>query len=358
MAYLRNCWYVAGWASEVAQAPVRRQLLGEQVVLYRGAGGVAVAASNICPHRFAFLHLGKVVDGAIECPYHGLRFNGEGRCVSNPDGDGVVPPAARLKTYPLVERLGALWIWMGDPEKADPAMIPDFHFMDDPGFRAVTGYLQVEANYRLICDNVMDHAHLHMVHNTTLACDTIRRARTMLVRKEDGSIWGNRLGENGPIPAIFDMIWRTYRGDYDPSQMDHWVDAGWYPPAFIIDDTGVGLHGRPRSEGLETKNAHLLTPETENSTHYFWVIARDFDLDNAELDANIRQGTEHAFVHEDEPMVEAVHAAMAGRDFWEMRPALMHSDVALVQLRRTLDRMIADERTQQAADGKAQDATN
>ncbi|WP_165191488.1 aromatic ring-hydroxylating dioxygenase subunit alpha [Caulobacter soli] len=355
MAFLRNAWYVAAWSNEVSDNLLTRKILGEQVLLYRDGAGELVATTNVCPHRFAPLNMGRVVDGAIECPYHGLRFDASGQCVYNPDGDGAVPVNARLKTYPVEERLGAAWIWMGDPAKIDLAMIPDFEFLDDPAYHAVTGLIHVRANYRLITDNLMDQAHLHMVHNTTLACDMVRRATTQLVRESDGTIWANRLGEAGETPAIFQMMWQANRGPIE-GDFDHWVESGWKAPAFVRNNTGVAPHGRPREEGLETKNAHLLTPETETTTHYFWAISRTFDLNNPELDANIRIGTEHAFINEDEVILHGVQEMMDGQDFWSLRPALMQADVGAVQLRRALDKRITAEQAEASASDETSSA--
>ncbi|HVW71476.1 MAG TPA: aromatic ring-hydroxylating dioxygenase subunit alpha [Steroidobacteraceae bacterium] len=342
MAYLRNCWYVAAWSTEVTDNLLTRRLLDEQVLLYRDDTGRLRASANLCPHRFAPLHKGRVVDGTIECPYHGLRFNADGRCVYNPDGDGRIPVGARLRTYPVIEKRGAAWIWMGVPESADPAQIPNFEFLDDPTYRSVTGRLHVRANYRYINDNLMDEAHLHMVHHDSLACDTIRRAKTELVRAADGTIWANRYGQNGAPPAIFDMMWKRTRGPYEGG-MDHWVEGGWVPPSCVRNNTGITLHGRTRAEGLETKNAHLLTPETQTTTHYFWAISRNFQIDNPTLDEEIRKGTEYAFIHEDEVMLKGVQEMMGEHEFWSLKPALMPADVGIVELRRALDRLIAAE---------------
>jgi len=343
MTYLRNIWYVAAWSSELSGAPMMRKILDDALLMFRDAEGRPVVSSNLCPHRFAPLNMGKVVDGAIECPYHGLRFNSDGRCVYNPDGDGKIPAGARLKVYPAVERWGCVWVWPGDPALADADLIPEFSFLDDPAYKPVTGLLHVRANYRYINDNLVDQAHLHMVHRDTLACDMVRLAKTNLVKdNETGTIWSNRLGVDGPPPAIFDMIWRMTKGEYIGT-MDHWVESGWNAPALIRNNTGVTLHGGTRADGVETKNTHFLTPETETSTHYFWSICRDFALDNDMLDQQIREGTEYAFIHEDEVMLHAVQEAIGDREFWSMKPALLQADVGAVELRRTLDRMIAAE---------------
>lgn len=343
MTYLRNTWYVAAWASELTTTPIARTILDERLVLYRGEDGTAHIASNLCPHRFAPLDLGKVVGNDIECPYHGLRFNGDGRCVFNPDGDGRVPAGAKLRVYPAVERWGCVWIWPGDAKAADPELIPEFTFLDDPEhYTPVTGLLHVRANYRYINDNLMDQAHLHMVHHDSLACDMVRRAKSEMVRDPDGTIWSNRYGIDGAPPAIFDMIWRATKGEYEGT-MDHWVEGGWNAPSLVRNNTGVTLHGRSREEGVETKNAHLLTPETKATTHYFWAIARGFDLDNEVLDEQIRQGTEYAFIHEDEVMLHAVQEGLGDQEFWALKPALLQADAGAVELRRVLDRMIAAE---------------
>jgi vanillate O-demethylase monooxygenase subunit len=343
MAFLRNTWYVAAWSAEISDAPLGRTLLGERLVFFRDASGAVIAASDLCPHRFAPLHKGKVVEGTIECPYHGLRFDGSGRCVHNPDGDGRIPAGARMRTYPIIERGGCAWIWMGDPDAADPDRIVDLPYLEStPAYRSITGLLYIRASYRLIIDNLMDHAHLQMIHGNTFACDSVRRAKTELKIEPDGSIWANRYGENGPPPAIFDMMWRTSRGPYEGT-MDLWAEGGWYAPSVVKNNVGVTLHKGAREDGIETKNAHLLTPETETTTHYFWCIARNFEMENDTLDDEIRQGSEYAFVHEDEVMLHDVQEAMGDRDFWMMKPALLPLDVGSAELRRALDRMIAAE---------------
>jgi phenylpropionate dioxygenase-like ring-hydroxylating dioxygenase large terminal subunit len=349
MIYLRNTWYVAAWCDEVQEErPLGRKILGEPVVLYRDANRNIVAASDFCPHRFAPLHCGQVREGMIECPYHGLRFNSEGRCVHNPDGDGRLPTGARLKTFPITERWGCAWIWTGSPEKADASLIPTYEFLADPiKYRPVKGRLHVRANYQYITDNLMDAAHLRMVHTDSLHCEMMSKAKTFLVKEADGGIWANRLGQNGQLPPIFEMMWRATRGHTD-NPMDHWAEARWNAPSMVMDNTGVTIHGQPREAGLETKNSHFLTPESETTTHYFWSICRDFDLDNPTLDEEIRKGTEHAFVNEDEVMLHALQEAMGDRDFWSMKPALLQADIGAVEARRSLDRMIAAE---QAASG-------
>ena len=129
--YLRNVWYVAAWDHEVpADRPLARTILGERLVFFRDADGRPQALFDRCPHRFAPLSMGKVVDGCIQCPYHGLQFGGDGACTRNPHGSGLIPKAAQVRSYPVVERWSVLWIWIGDAAQADPELIPNFRSMD------------------------------------------------------------------------------------------------------------------------------------------------------------------------------------------------------------------------------------
>jgi len=120
--YLHNAWYVAAWADELADGKVLgRTFLNEPVVLYRQGDGTVVALDERCPHRFAPLSMGQVLDGnRIQCPYHGLEFDGTGACVLNPHGNKRISPRLRVKSYPVIEKHNAIWIWMGDKTPDPP----------------------------------------------------------------------------------------------------------------------------------------------------------------------------------------------------------------------------------------------
>jgi len=111
--FLRNYWYVAAADTEVGRTPFARTILGEPVVFYRTEQGVAVALEDRCAHRHLPLSMGKLVGDELQCHYHGLRFGTDGRCTRIP-GQEQIPRAAKVKTYPVVERYHWIWIWMGD----------------------------------------------------------------------------------------------------------------------------------------------------------------------------------------------------------------------------------------------------
>lgn len=86
-----------------------------------------------------------------------------GACVHNPH-DKRITPSLRVASYPLVERYDVIWIWMGNPEEADPLLIPDFGVHDDQKFRTVNDLIPVKGGYQLVCDNLLDLSHANYLH--------------------------------------------------------------------------------------------------------------------------------------------------------------------------------------------------
>ena len=163
--YLLNCWYVAAMSRELgAEAMLTRQLLDTSVLMYRKADGTPVAMHDRCPHRFVPLSMGERHGDDVVCKYHALRFDCSGQCTHNPHGTGRIPAAAKVRTFPLLEKYGFVWIWMGD-EPADMAKLPDFSALDNgPASGVAHTYMPMKAHYELIVDNVMDLSHIDHVH--------------------------------------------------------------------------------------------------------------------------------------------------------------------------------------------------
>jgi phenylpropionate dioxygenase-like ring-hydroxylating dioxygenase large terminal subunit len=341
-SYLKNAWYTAAWSSEVGRHLFRRVIMDQPILLFRKEDGTAVALSNRCAHRFGPMHLGKLEGDTVSCPYHGLRYNSSGKCVFNPNGNRVTPAGARLGTYPLVERYGVLWIWPGDPVQADPTRIPDLGYLEDSEhYTRVHGLIEVRANYRYIIDNLLDGAHVATVHHDSLASESITRARPEVTVDGD-TIWSNLICPPGTPAPIWDMLWKATRGEV-PGPMDHWANSGWSPGAVVRQVTGITPVGQARDQGISTLNCHLLTPESEHTTHYFWAICRDFLLDNAELDKNMKIGAEYAFVEQDSRMLSAIQDTIGNQDFWGLKPCLLPDDVGAVKVRRRMDDLLKAE---------------
>jgi len=343
MSYLRNTWYVIAWDDEVvAGALFHRRALGEDILLVRDADGVVHALRNRCPHRFAPLHLGRLDGGIIECAYHGLRFDLDGRCVHNPHGDGAIPPNAMAKAYPIVAKQLLLWIWMGDPDRANQSRIPDFIGLD-PEFYAINrGYMFTPANYELMTDNILDLGHIEFLHQGLLGSEAVRRGETE-VRQDGDIVFSNRLVRNEILPPALEAL---YEAGGRP--VDRWLDVVWHAPANMHLTVGVTAAGAPERIGREAPGVHLMTPETETTTHYFWANARDFRRDDAELHRALDEGLRFAFEHQDKPMIEAVGISMDGEEFWDLRPVILACDAGGVRARRILRKLINAEQATNA----------
>lgn len=331
VTFIRNTWYAAGWSEEITRKLFSRMFLNEQVLLYRKEDGTPCAISDLCPHRFVPLSLGKLVGNNVECQYHGLVFDCAGNCVGNPHGEGFIPKAARLKSYPLSEQYGLVWIWMGDPAKADPSLVPDYRWLTDTrNYRQAHGTIKIEANYLLVMDNLTDLSHAGFVHETTLEPRELAKA-SYEVSEKDGQIWTKQFVPEMPVPALMTMV-KGFTG-----HLDHWLEMRCDPPGCMITFYGFTPPGKPRVEGWGTYNPNIITPETETTTHYFWATARDFDLDDDEMTTKFERGAAYAFENEDRPIIEAQQRALRGRDLMSMRPVLLQNDQGSARARRIIE---------------------
>src|SRR5690606_14784734 len=137
--------------------------LGEPLVLWRNESGEVAALEDRCVHRLAPLSLGRCEGANLRCMYHGLLFNSSGQVIEIP-GQDIIPPRAKVKSYPVVVRHSWVWIWMGEPATADPALIPPAIGYDNPDYILGHGQLDYQAEARLINDNLLDFSHLSYVH--------------------------------------------------------------------------------------------------------------------------------------------------------------------------------------------------
>jgi phenylpropionate dioxygenase-like ring-hydroxylating dioxygenase large terminal subunit len=343
MSYLQKAWYAAAWNHELGDEPVARIILDQPIVLYRGEGGRPLALYDACPHRFAPLSRGKVTGSRIACGYHGLEFDGSGACVRNPHGKGVIPRALSVRSYPLAERYGMIWIWMGEAAQADEAVLPTIPSMADDQFSWVHGSLHVQANYQLVIDNLLDLTHVEFLH--PFLASPGNSERTLFRAEQRGnevSAYYNVKDE--PVTGLFKILWDT-----DLERGDLFAYMDWLPPTNLALMNGMRPTGSDESEGPRVPVIHLLTPETEDTTHYFWAAGRNTMHGNEQVSGMLHFGTQNAFENEDEPMIRAARSRMHSNDLFEHRPALLPIDEAAVRARRVLAALIAEEQSSAAA---------
>ena len=337
-SYLKNVWYMAGWSEELGAAVLARTLFGRRVALFRTADGSVKAIADRCPHRFAPLSMGEKHGDALQCPYHGLTFDGSGTCIRNPFSDKI-PEAARVDAWACVERDGIIWLWGGDMAAADPATIPDFEVVADaPGRKVLRGYTHMQAPYQFGTDNLMDLSHIEFVHKSTFAGDGVIFAGTHSIVDEGATLHSNWWMPGVPAP----MATRPPFAEGEPT--DHWLDMRWNAPASMKLALGATRPGEPRAAGFEVGGqAHILTPETATTSHYFTANARHHEIDNAELDAFLSDLFALAFDGEDKPVIEAAYAYLDGEDFWAAKPISLGIDQGGTRARRKIEALLKAE---------------
>ncbi|MEZ5744774.1 MAG: aromatic ring-hydroxylating dioxygenase subunit alpha [Sphingomonadaceae bacterium] len=340
--YLRNCWYVACWSHELGEELITRTICEKPVLLYRKENGDPVAIGNLCPHRFAPLHMGKRIGDTVQCGYHGMVFGESGACVLNPHHGGVISPAMRVDAWPAVEKWGNVWVWAGDPEDADEALIPDFSCYEASGFKTIRGTIDLHANYELLTDNLLDLTHADFLHEGTLSSEAITISK--LETLEAGStVWANRWCPNGEMSPVWNQLAQSQLGFAPDRPVDHWLYMRWDAPAHLLLDVGITGVGGKRDEGAWVFTGHHLTPVSPTRTTYYWTVVRNHGIDDPEVESFWQGSIDYAFALQDKPMLEAQQEALGNRDINEMNPVAIPADIPGGKARRMLARLIAGE---------------
>jgi phenylpropionate dioxygenase-like ring-hydroxylating dioxygenase large terminal subunit len=333
MPHIRNAWYVVALPEELEGGPIGRKVVDIPLVVYRQPGGSPAVLLDICPHRFAALSSGVLKDGNIQCPYHGLEFDGTGRCVHNPHGNGARPAALDVRSFPVVERDALIWAWTGDPALADASDIPDFSCRTDPARRTVGGVGHVSCNYKLLVDNLMDLGHAQYVHASNAASDAFdRQQREVFVReREIEALMTMPDGTPSVLMAKF--------MDNPDHKVDLYNDIRWSQPSALLNFIGVAPVGQTRNESVNSRGTHILTPETEGSCHYFFGSSRNFGLDDEAMDETLRAWQRQALNLEDKLVVEAIEDRSDYVRQHGMRPAMLSCDEAAVRVSRAIAKL-------------------
>jgi vanillate O-demethylase monooxygenase subunit len=330
---LKNAWYAAAFSPEIAERLLARRVLGEALVFYRTRAGDPVALADRCPHRSVPLSLGKLVDDTVRCTYHGIRIAADGACVRVPCQE-VIPGRARVRSYPMAERHGFAWVWMGDPALADPARIPDVHFLDSPDWAACVGYHHIAADYRLMNDNLLDLSHESYLHDKTIGNEAVAEA-PVSTQANDTEVRVHRdIRDCEPPPFYVKATGFTER-------INRWHTSIYQAPAYVLIENGSYPVSGTRQDALERRVIHLMTPETETSCHYFWGVARQYQRGDHALTEFIRAGSASTF-DEDKDMLEAQQKALDEAGAPPFSVALA-TDAGPIQARRLLERLIRSE---------------
>jgi vanillate O-demethylase monooxygenase subunit len=321
---LRNAWYVAARSTDVGRSLLSRTICNVPVLFYRTEQQQVVAMEDYCPHRGVPLSLGALVGNCVRCGYHGLVFDETGRCTRIPSQPHI-PKEACVKTYPIVERWGFVWIWPGDPTRADVAQVPHFPWFEDPEWVAFRLHLHVKANYLLALDNLLDLSHIAYVHAGGLGNQDYAEVPVQSEIKGDTITIERRLADQEPTPLV--QSWGGFQGKIH--RISH---TEWTPPTNVVITTTYG----DATKNISIRLVHPITPETDTSTHLWFAWMRNFQVDDAELTQKaIEQNT--AVVSQDAPFLEA-QQRYHGLD--PSRPLMpIKADVGVLAARKIIARL-------------------
>lgn len=330
--FIRNAWYAAALSSEIKTELFARTILNEQVLMYRTSNGKIAALEDRCPHRQVPLSKGCLQGDQVQCWYHGIRFDAAGNCVHIPS-QKIIPQRANVKSFPVAEKHGFVWIWMGDPKQCEASSIPNHSICASPNWAGEMSYFPSKADYRFGIDNLLDLSHIAFVHPHTVMSQGIAEATPEIEAKEN-QVLVRRVSYNEKSSPLLSQMMKLER-------IDHIQDVIFWPVGNIRIDTAVSPPGQT-SPCMRLVTAVIFTPETQGTTHIWAGFYRDFALDNEQLSKITAEGL-RATVLEDTDVTDHLHAN------WKQERPIMHlaADQASIAARQMLDKLLRQETREQ-----------
>ncbi|WP_437883942.1 Rieske 2Fe-2S domain-containing protein [Pseudomonas sp. LRF_L74] len=277
--FIFNEWYVAAFSSEVGRELKPRTLLGKHVVLYRTLAGEAVALEDRCAHRSFPLSRSHLDGDTIVCGYHGFRYNEAGDLIDVPS-QKACPKGIGVRRYRLVEKGPLLWIWLGDQALADEARLPHQPWIEAADWECSTGYFHHPGNYVSMHENLMDLTHLTFLHAATIGTPDYASAPFKLDLKE-----GHYKLIREVVPTTLSPVWGKTTGLDGCNTAARIVTSEFLSPG--LHRVSVTFYDSALSPGQRSEyhihTAHILTPETAGTMHYFIVHGRDFAQHDTQL---------------------------------------------------------------------------
>ena len=283
---LREYWYPATWSAQVGRKPVAVRLLDERVMLLRRNGRVYALADQ-CPHRGIPLSMGRQEwAGTWSCRYHGWTFDLESGVLRAALTDGPESPICgkvRVKTYPVEERLGVVWLYLG--ERPPPPLADDIPAEMLHPDAVVLGRISVQqGNWRYACENAIDEGHAKYLHRHGALATIFRRMPgwSTIKIEQDAEGWVRRETQTISFSDEFPGLgrWPRQRFWHRPSKGSHismrlpsilrnhyigkqeWKFA-WYVPI-----------GRDRHRYVQFYVTHARGLDALKAHAYFWTNYR------------------------------------------------------------------------------------
>jgi phenylpropionate dioxygenase-like ring-hydroxylating dioxygenase large terminal subunit len=330
--YPKKCWYVAATCEEITDSPLGRQLLGKDVVLWRGMSGVVTAFENRCAHRAFPLSHSRVDGDRLVCGYHGCTYDAEGKCVYTPT-QPQVPTGMRVRVFPVLEEPPFVWIWPGQPGAAAGSRPPRMPWINDPAWSTFADAWHVDANYMMVHEHYLDFSYAPVVHARDLPPGLDSMPAFSDVEVTETTVSYTRI-----MPELPLTDWHVNATGLDRAQLYKHSESGTFvSPAMHRQywniETSTG-------EMYTTTRTHAITPETDTSTHVFMQGSRNYALDSDAVTTGLRSFL--TGVSERDTSILEMASKHAGYDGWR-GGVEFQADAAALRARRIVGVMLAKE---------------
>ena len=333
--WITNAWYVAAWDAEIDRSPFARTICGVPLVFYRKLDRSVVALRDACPHRLLPLSMGIKEGDSIRCRYHGLKLGPDGVAEEMPLTSDRLNRSICAESYAVAEKHRFVWVWVGDKALADEALIPDLWPCSATGWTFDGGHYPIACDYRLLIDNLMDLTHETHVHSGSIGQPELMEA-PIETRVDGDSVFVTRwMPDIDPPP-----FWRdALKAD---GKVDRWQICQFIAPSAVIIDVGVAPTGagatvESHDQGVRGFVIDVMTPASETKTHYFWGMARNFDIADQGFTARFKAQQGGVFM-EDVAVLEAQQRSLAANP--DLKLNAFNIDQGGVRARQIIKRLI------------------
>ena len=336
---IKNSWYVLDWSKDVGPELKNRVVINQDLVYFRTKNGTVSVLQNRCAHRCFPLHRSTLHENdTIQCGYHGLTYNTEGECVQIPSALDLNPSFISIHKYPVVEKSPMVWVWPGDPEKADPKLIPDYDWINEDQWGYGNGFYEVKGNYLAIHENLMDITHFQYLHGAALGTPKHAESKIEVTVKEN-TVDNYRVNEGEPVPDLH----REATGLKDAPITRHahstFISPGFHNAVALFEDKQGTNNGRIE---YSPRILHFITPETQYTSFYWWMFARDFSAPDKKLDQWYSDVTRKVF-EEDKDAIEWIEFQWANDDRPDFMENHVPSDKGAVKMRQIVHDLASQE---------------
>jgi phenylpropionate dioxygenase-like ring-hydroxylating dioxygenase large terminal subunit len=335
--FIRNAWYVVAWSDEITRTPMKRTILGDEIVLYRREDGIAVALADRCAHRGYPLSAGQLIGDNIQCGYHGFEYDCTGMCVRVPAQDRI-PRRARVRRYPLIEAHRWMWIWMGDEDAAAIVPVPDTHWMTDPQWDRVTHTRLFQCHADLLHDNLLDLTHESFLHRSSIGDNAVYE-NGVTVEVDGNTVSVDRFMPSCHPSPLFAKVTGT-------ALVDRWHTTEFQLPSVHIIHAGVVEPGGKREDGYLLEVLNAITPETADTTWYFYAFCRNFSVGDEDINDTLRESLGEV-LDEDADALALQQLRLANRP-QEQPDVLIGQDAGVAKARRIMHRLLVADAAQSA----------